>query len=310
MIHAEGLVKEFGGRTAVASLDLEVKEGEVFGLLGPNGAGKTTCVRMLAALLAPTRGKARVAGFDVVRDAAKVRAAVGVLTETPGVYPRLTAMENLVLFAKLHGVSDATGAAKRYLKLVELDDRANDLAGTFSKGMRQKLAIARAMLHEPRVLFLDEPTSALDPESAKVVRDAIEALREQKRTVILCTHNLDEADRLTDRVGVFRQRLLHVDTPERLRRSLYGHRTRVLLRETSDAIVASLRAVVGVTAIDVKAPGELLLDVADPSRVHPEVVRALVAAGADVLSIDEQHVSLEQVYLDLLAGADRAEAAA
>ncbi len=229
MIRTESLCKYFYSDhrevKAVDGLNLQVNEGEVFGFLGPNGAGKTTTVRLLACLIGPTAGRAWVNGLEVGKDDTKIRSQVGILTESPGLYERLSARRNLEIFAALYGVKDIGGQVEKYLRLLDLWDRREAAAGTFSKGMKQKLAIARALLHEPPVLFLDEPTSALDPESAHTVRDFIETLRGQGRTVFLCTHNLDEAERLCDRIAVFRQRIIAVDTPEALRRQLFGRQT-------------------------------------------------------------------------------------
>ncbi len=216
MIHAENLTKRFKETLAVDDLSLDVAEGEVFGFLGPNGAGKTTTVRMLASLIAPTQGTAKVAGFILGRQDTDIRRRIGVLTETPGMYDNLSAEYNLRIFAELCEVKDVTGQIEKYLKMLGLWERRFDAAGTFSKGMKQKLAIARALLHEPRILFLDEPTAGLDPESAHLVREFIVELKKQGRTIFLCTHNLDEADHLCDRVGVFKTRLLVVDTPAKL----------------------------------------------------------------------------------------------
>ncbi|HHK67491.1 MAG TPA: ABC transporter ATP-binding protein, partial [Candidatus Acetothermia bacterium] len=225
MIEAQKLTRKFGAITAVSDLDLAVEKGEVFGFLGPNGAGKTTTIRMLAALIAPTSGSATVAGFRVGRENRSIRQNVGVLTETPGLYKRLSALDNLLFFARLYGVNSPEKQAERYLRLFELWDRRDQLAGSFSKGMRQKLALARALLHEPQVLFLDEPTAGLDPEAAKVVRDLIETLRTRERTIFLCTHNLDEAERLCDRVALFKTRLVALGRPSELKERMYGRRT-------------------------------------------------------------------------------------
>ena len=218
-LRAHGLGRRFGDRWAVRGVDLEVHRGEVLGLLGPNGAGKTTTVRLLTALIEPSEGEASVDGFDVVAQADEVRARVGILTETPGLYDKLSATANLDFFGRLYGL-DATRRAQgieRYLRLFDLWERRDDVAGTFSKGMKQKLAIARALLHDPSVVFLDEPTAALDPEAAFVVRESIETLRRAGRTIVLATHNLDEADRLCDRIAFVRGGLLRVDSPARLR---------------------------------------------------------------------------------------------
>ncbi len=240
MIRTEGLCKYFSSSgkegkevRAVDGLSLEVKQGEVFGFLGPNGAGKTTTVRMLTCLIGPSAGRAWVNDLEVGKADLAIQSQVGILTESPGLYDRLSARYNLEFFADMYGVKDVKGQVEKYLRLLDLWDRRDSEAGTFSKGMKQKLAIARALLHEPPVVFLDEPTSALDPEAAKTVRDFIETLRGQGRTIFLCTHNLDEAERLCERIGVFRQRLIAVDTPDALRRQLFGRQTVVHLASSS-----------------------------------------------------------------------------
>ena len=214
MIHASGLTKQFGELTAVDRLSVDVAPGEVFGFLGPNGAGKTTTIRMLTGLIAPTNGTASVAGFDVETKGDYLRKSVGILTESPGLYDRLSAERNLAFFAEMYEVEDVPGQVERYLRMLGLWDRRQQEAGAFSKGMRQKLAIARALLHEPRVIFLDEPTSGLDPEAAHLVREFIAGLKAEGRTIFLCTHNLDEADRLCDRIAVFNGKLIALDQPQ------------------------------------------------------------------------------------------------
>lgn len=203
MILARGLGKDFGAVRAVEGLDLEIPAGEVFGLLGPNGAGKTTTIRMLSALIAPSAGEAWVLGHRLGEADDQIRQKVGILTETPGLYEQLSAERNLEFFAQLYDVADVAGQVERYLRMLGLWGRRKEAVGTFSKGMRQKLAIARALLHQPEVLFLDEPTSGLDPEAAHLVREFISDLGEEGRTIVLCTHNLNEADRLCDRVARF-----------------------------------------------------------------------------------------------------------
>jgi ABC-2 type transport system ATP-binding protein len=302
-IETEALSRKFDDLLAVDAIDLEVREGEVFGFLGPNGAGKTTTVRMLSTLIAPSAGSARINGFEVGVDDQRIRASIGILTETPGVYPRLTAADNLAFFAKLQGVDDVGGQVRKYLSMLDLWDRRDDLAGSFSKGMRQKLAIARALIHEPRLLFLDEPTAALDPSAAKVVRDFIEALRGEGRTIFLCTHNLDEADRLCDRIAVFKRRLLRVATPEELRRGLYGRSVVVRLREVTDDVVAAVAALEPVGDVTRLDGGRLRVAIEDPERDNPALVRALVAAGAEVCFVEEEAHSLEEVYLDVVSQA-------
>ena len=301
MIHADGLTRKFGDLVAVDRLTLDVDQGEVFGFLGPNGAGKTTTIRMLAALIAPTSGQATVAGQRLGEQNQSIRSRVGVLTETPGLYRRLSAWDNLVFFAQLYGTPDPGGQAEKYLKLFDLWDRRRDLAGSYSKGMRQKLAIARALLHEPEILFLDEPTAGLDPEAAKVVRDLIEALRSSERTIFLCTHNLDEADRLCDRVALFKTKLVRVGEPEQLREAMYGRRTVVHLASGGQAMEPIVRELPFVHAVEV-VDDRLVVSLDDPEKDNPALVRRLVEAGADVRFVNELRVSLEDLYLDLMEG--------
>src|SRR6478609_6197374 len=281
-LRTTGLGRRFGDLWAVRSIDLEVHRGEVVGLLGPNGAGKTTTVRLLTALIEPTEGTASVDGFDVREHPDDVRARVGILTETPGLYDRLSATANLEFFARLHSLDAAVRAERiqHYLHLFGLWERRNDVAGTFSKGMKQKLAIARALLHDPSVVFLDEPTAALDPEAAFVVRESIETLRRAGRTIVLATHNLDEADRLCDRIAFVRGGLLRVDSPARLRGALGSRGLTVRLATTTDAAtIAALTALPGVSAVEATDDG-LRVGAEEPEAVAPTVVRTLVAAGA------------------------------
>jgi ABC-2 type transport system ATP-binding protein len=312
MIRAVDLGRRFGSLWAIRHMDLEVRRGEVLGLLGPNGAGKTTTVRLLTALIAPSEGHASVDGLDVVDRADEVRARVGILTETPGLYDKLSASANLDFFGRLYGLDAATRAAgiERYLRLFALWDRRDEIAGNFSKGMKQKLAIARALLHDPAVVFLDEPTAALDPEAAYVVREAIEALRRSGRTIVLATHNLDEADRLCDRVAFVRGGLLRIDSPAGLRDSLGGHGVEVRLAGVPErAMVAAARNVGGVTAVEV-SDRRLLVSASEPAEITPSLVRALVAAGADIVEIRERATTLEQVYFEVMGvRADHDEAA-
>lgn len=299
MITTENLTKQFKTTLAVDSLSLHVAQGEVFGFLGPNGAGKTTTVRMLSALIAPTQGTARVAGFDVQQHAMDVRRTVGILTETPGMYEGLSARRNLQIYARLYEVRNVDGQIEKYLRMLGLWDRRDDAVGTFSKGMRQKLAIARALLHEPKVVFLDEPTSGLDPEAARLVRDFVSELRKQGRTIFICTHNLDEADRLCDRVGVFRARLLVVDTPQNLRTSVFGRRVVFHLAQADEALRAQIAALPFVTEAQ-RVENKLVLTLNNPEGHNPEVVRLLVGLGAQIQFVGELRRSLEDVYLQLM----------
>lgn len=299
MIEARDLTKKFGETVAVDRLNLQVDLGEVFGFLGPNGAGKTTTIRMLAALIKPTHGSARVAGFALGERDRLVRKNVGVLTESPGLYDALSAERNLAFFAELYEVHDVPTQVERYLRLLGLWERRQEAVGTFSKGMRQKLAIARALLHEPQVLFLDEPTSGLDPEMARMVRTFIEELKQEGRTIFLSTHNLHEADRLCDRIAIINTHLLAVDTPANMRRRLYGRQVVFHLRQEADAYLGVLQGLAGVDRIQA-LDNKLLVGVEDPEEHNPELVRALVEAGAQVQFVGELRHTLEDVYLRLM----------
>jgi len=299
MITTENLTKKFSATLAVDKLSLQVKEGEVFGFLGPNGAGKTTTVRMLAALIKPTSGKATVNGYVLGKQNQAIRQNVGILTENPGMYDNLSAEYNLQIYANLYGLKNPNGQVEKYLRMLGLWDRRNDVAGSFSKGMKQKLAIARAILHEPRILFLDEPTAALDPEAAHMVREFIEELRKEGRTIFLTTHNLDEADRLCDRIGVFKSHMLVVDSPGNLRTQLFGRKVVFHLRRVDpeiEMLVSSLPFVREAHIIDEK----LLVNLDDPEKYNPDIIRTLVTAGADVQFVGELRRSLEDVYLELI----------
>ncbi len=303
MISIEGLTKQFDETTAVDSLELEIHPGEVFGFLGPNGAGKTTTLRMLSALISPTSGTAQVAGFRLGEDDQALRRNVGILTETPGLYDRLSAERNLSFFAALYDVEDIAARVERYLKLLGLWERRSEPAGTFSRGMRQKLAIARAMLHEPPVLFLDEPTTGLDPEASRLVREFIEGLKGEGRTIILNTHNLDEAERLCDRIGVLNTHLMAVDTPAALRRDVFGRKVVIHLAEVLPEYEETIGKFPFVDAVESK-DARLIVTLDDPETQNPALVAALVNAGAQVQFVGEIRKSLEDVYLHLVGNDD------
>ncbi|MGD8807468.1 MAG: ABC transporter ATP-binding protein [Chloroflexota bacterium] len=299
MIETKGLTKIFDGHAAVDRLTLTIEDGEVFGFLGPNGAGKTTTVRMLTSLIAPTSGTARVLNYEVGRDDQEIRRNVGILTEMPGLYDRLSAWRNLMIYGKLYEVDDVERQVEKYLRWLELWDRRDGLAGEFSKGMKQKLAIARALIHEPRVLFLDEPTAGLDPEASKLVRDFISELRGQGRTIFICTHNLDEADRLCDRVAVFKSQLRVVDTPAQLRQQLYGRQVVIHFAQDASEFAAVVENSPDIRACEVVG-NKLLITLDDPERDNPEIIRRLVDAGAHIQFVGEIRHSLEDIYLQLL----------
>jgi len=284
---------------AVEGLSLSVREGEVFGFLGPNGAGKTTTVRMLAGLIEPTSGSASINNLALGKENSAIRRSIGILTETPGMYERLSAEKNLAIFANLYDVADVPGQVRKYLQMLGLWERRADPVGSFSKGMRQKLAIARALLHDPKVLFLDEPTSGLDPEAAKMVREFIESLRELGRTIFMCTHNLDEADRLCDRIAIFKQKVIAVDTPAALRQQLFGRKIVVHLAALQPEWADMLRGLPFVREVEA-LENKLIISLANPEQDNPEIVRQLVGAGAAIRFIGELKHSLEQVYLEML----------
>jgi ABC-2 type transport system ATP-binding protein len=302
MIKSENLSKKFATTLAVDSLNLDVHEGEVFGFLGPNGAGKTTTVRMLTSLIGPTSGTALVNGFRLGEQDTEIRRTVGILTETPGMYDNLSAEFNLEIYANLYEVNDPKGQVEKYLRMLGLWDRRQDEAGTFSKGMKQKLAIARSLLHEPRILFLDEPTAALDPEASHLVRDFIAELSKEGRTIFLCTHNLDEADRLCDRIAVFKTRLLVLDTPANLRSQLFGRKVIFHLVKSDESLARSIQALPFVHEAKV-IDNKLLVNLDDPEMHNPEIIRTLVGAGAEIQFVGELRHSLEDVYLQLVKNA-------
>jgi len=299
IIYTNNLTKSFGDNLAVDRLSLEIPAGEVFGLLGPNGAGKTTTIRMLSALIAPSSGEASVAGYQVGKQDYQIRKSVGILTETPGLYNQLSAERNLSFFAKLYEVEDIPEQVERYLRMLGLWERRHEAVGTFSKGMRQKLAIARALLHEPKVLYLDEPTSGLDPEASRIVREFIVELRQEGRTIIICTHNLSEADRLCDRIAVFRSSLLALDTPTNLRRQLFGRRVVFHLVEAKDSFAQALKQHGFVQQAEV-IEDKLVVTLDEPEQQNPILVKTLVEQGAEIRFVGELRRSLEDVYLTLV----------
>jgi ABC-2 type transport system ATP-binding protein len=304
VIEVVALAKRFGDVEAVSNLTFTVGDGEIFGLLGPNGAGKTTTVRMLAGLVVPSVGGARINGLQLGPDSNRIRSITGILTESPGLHDKLTARQNLGYYGRLYGLRGGVlrRAVDRYLDVVGLADDGDRRVSGFSKGMRQKVAIARALLHEPEVIYLDEPTSGLDPSAAKTVRDFVHTLRNAGRSIVMCTHNLDEAERLSDRIGIMRATLLQVNTPAGLRRHGRGATVRVELAATdgeASRLVSALAPLPFVTSARPE-PGGMQVEVSDPRRDNPELVATLVAHGARIVSLHEEAASLEEVYLRLV----------
>jgi ABC-2 type transport system ATP-binding protein len=341
-IEVSHLTKVFGGRVAVEDVSFSVARGEVFGFLGPNGAGKTTTVRILGTLIAPTSGAATVAGVPLTRaNEAEVRQRISIMPEAPGLYRRLTVTENLEFFARLYGVPHRRVRITEALAAVGISDRAQDVCGSLSKGLRQRVALARTLLNDPEVMFLDEPTSGLDPVAAHEVHDLINSLRERGVTVFPTTHRLDEAERLCDRVAIMNTHLRTIGRPDELRQTLFS---RSLAVTTAAPLADPDQVFTGRPAVqswraDDRPPGDraddpppsdradepppsdraddpppsdradepppngragYVLAVSDPALAAPEVTRALVAAGADVLSIAESRHTLEDVYLQLI----------
>ena len=301
MIVTQGLAKQFDEFWAVDGIDLHVAAGQLLALLGPNGAGKTTTVRMLTSVLRPTRGQARIAGFDVVEEPARVRASVGVLTEQAGLYGRMPAGEYLDFFGQLYGM-DARERRSRANQLLEefglIDYQARRIA-EYSKGMRQKLALARALIHNPPVLLLDEPTSAMDPESAHLVRNAIRDLRSASRAIIICTHNLAEAEELADQIAIIRKgRIIASGAPNDLKQRFLG------------PAVFEVRLAIALNGSEIPIPANIHLcergtdwfryQTASPLEANPVMLNNLLKRGLPVVGLYEIPRSLEQVYMNAI----------
>lgn len=298
MIETFNLTKKFNNLTAVEDLCIQVNKGEILGFLGPNGAGKTTTIRMLAGIIAPTKGYALVKGIRTDEEVEKLHEIIGLLTETPGFYGRLSARENLLYFARFYDI-DADSQVDKYLQKMGLWERRNDKVGTFSKGMKQRLALARCLIHEPEVLFLDEPTSGLDPESAKEVRELIMKLGKEGRTIFLSTHNLEEAELLCDRIAVFRTGLVVIDTPQNLKQRLFQRQVIVELEKVDQKIISAVKSLDFV--LDVKEDGrQLTIELRDFDKNRPELVRCIVERGGNITSVFEKRHSLEEIYLTLV----------
>jgi ABC-2 type transport system ATP-binding protein len=304
MIETENLTRKFGDLTAVDGVTFKVNRGEIFGFLGPNGAGKTTTVRMLCCLISKTCGSATIGDYEVGRadEATKIRKIIGLVPDNVGLYESLTAYENLDYYGTLYGRTDAQRKESNeyFLKLLGLWEKRDIPAGSFSKGMKQKLAIARALIHDPELIFMDEPTANLDPESSKAVREFIlELKKEKKKTIFLNTHNLDEAQRVCDRIGILNTRLMAVGTAQELEQSIRGRKTVIKLREVNDAIVDSLKRL-DVKNLAREGNDKLIVDVANPEEENPDMVKAIVAAGGRIETVSILTSTLEDAYLKLV----------
>jgi ABC-2 type transport system ATP-binding protein len=301
MIETEALCKQFDGFTAVDHVSLRVGKGEVLGLLGPNGAGKTTTVRMLSSVLRPTSGTVWVAGYNVLEQPRQVRAAVGVLTENHGLYNRMSANDYLDFFGQIYNLTRA-GRQARTRQLLEqfgLLEHARRPVGEYSKGMRQKLALARALLHNPPVLLLDEPTSAMDPESARLVRDAIHDLRSAERTLIICTHNLVEAEELADQIAIIRHgRIIAQGAGRELKKRLLGPAEYEL--RLANCLNGTLPPLPAGATLTAQGENWVRFQVTEPEKVNPIVLQSYLASGMQVVSLQEAPRNLEQVYLQAI----------
>ena len=302
MIDTENLTKKFGNLTAVDNLTLHVNDGEVFGFLGPNGAGKTTTVRMLCCLISKTSGEARIGDYDVGNeaDSLKIRRLIGLVPDNVGLYDELSAYDNLDFYGKLYDCTEAQRKAniQRFLKMLGLWEKKDVAAGTFSKGLKQKLSIARALIHDPEILFMDEPTANLDPESSKTVRDFILDLKKEKKTIFLNTHNLDEAQRICDRIAILNTRLMAIGTPEELEKSVQGRKTVIQLEQASDAIIAALRKLPLRNLVIVG--NKLTIDVTDPEKENVTILDTIFRAGGHVQTVTVVGSTLEDAYLKLV----------
>lgn len=302
MIETKNLTKIFGTLTAVDNLTLSVDEGEVFGLLGPNGAGKTTTVRMLCCLISKTSGTAKIAGYDVGNEenALEIRRIIGLVPDSVGLYESLTAYENLDYYGTLYRRSDSQRRESNeyFLKMLGLWEKKDVLVGTFSKGMKQKLAIARSLIHDPKIVFMDEPTANLDPEASKSVREFILELKKEKKTIFLNTHNLDEAQRVCDRIGILNTKLMAVGSPEELEQSIRGRKTVIQLRQVSQAVLDSLKKLK--LKNFVSENNKLIFDVTNPAEDNPDIVDEIVSAGGRIETVTVTSSTLEEAYLKIV----------
>ena len=303
MIDAENLTRKFGDLTAVDNLTLHVNEGEVFGFLGPNGAGKTTTIRMLACLISKTSGTATIGDYEIGNraDQQRIRRIIGLVPDNVGLYEELSAYKNLDFYGRYYQVDEAKRRERieYFLKLLGLWDKRDVVVEAFSKGMKQKLAIARALIHDPQILFMDEPTANLDPEASKTVRDFILELKKEKKTIFLNTHNLNEAQRICDRIAILNTKLMALGTPAELERSISGRKTVVQLESVNDAIVSAARRV-GMGNVEALEGNKLMIGVDDPEKDNPDILNAIFAAGGRVQSVTEASSTLEDVYLKLV----------
>jgi ABC-2 type transport system ATP-binding protein len=302
MIEVKNLTKKFGGNTAVDNLNFSVAEGEVFGLLGPNGAGKTTTIRMLCCLISRTSGEAQIAGYHIGdgADSLAIRKLIGLVPDNVGLYDELSAYENLDYYGKLYECPENERKTKieYFLKMLDLWENKDQPVSGFSKGMKQKVAIARALVHDPQLLFFDEPTANLDPESSRVVRNFILELKKEGKTIFINTHNLDEAQRICDRIGILKTRLLTVNTPEQLEKTVWGSKTEIQVEEINDRILAAVREL-NPKDLSIEE-NKIILALADPLKENPDFVQAIISAGGRIQYVTQLNPGLEETYLKVI----------
>lgn len=303
MIVCEGLTKTFGSITAIQDFNIEIPDGRIFGLLGPNGAGKTTTMRMLSCLIQPTAGSAHIDSYEIGKkeDAQKIRGMIGLLPEVPGLYETLGAYKNLDYYAQFYGIpkTHREESIKTTLTNLGLWDRRNEPVGGFSKGMKQKIAIARALIHDPKYIFLDEPTASLDPAAAKMVREYILELKSQGDTILINTHNLSEAERICDTVALVKNRTVKIGSPKELARGLFARTISITMQKIPPSLLNDISSLDFVSQAQVNG-NQLILNVRNPEEDNPRVVSWLIKQGLDVQFVTEEEHSLEDVYLKLI----------
>ena len=300
MIQVNGLVKDYGARRALHSITFDANQGEIVGFLGPNGAGKTTTMRILTGYMPPTEGTAIVAGYDIVEESLEVRKRVGYLPETVPLYTDMTALEYLKFMADLRHIPNSEDRAYETLERVNLKDRANSYIGNFSKGMRQRVGLAQALIHRPEVLILDEPTIGLDPAQVVEMRNVIKEIGKD-RTVLLSTHILSEAQNLCDRVLIINKgKIVAEDTPENLQSRLVGSQ-RVILRVRGDAdgLDTTIKKVKGTRSIETKDADTIEFEFSSGQDVRPQVAKAVIQAGYELIEMRPVGMSLEEIFLEL-----------
>jgi len=301
MISVENLTKEFETVTAVKDISFDIDESEIFGFLGPNGAGKTTTIRMLSTLIGATSGKITIDGRDPAKDGSYIRSMIGLLTESPGLYEKISAYANLDYFSSFYDIPDEKRKKniEKYLKMFGLWERREDLAGTYSKGMKQKLALCRALIHEPKILFLDEPTAGLDPASAHMVRNFIESLKQENITVFLCTHNLAEASSLSDRVCFIKQKIIRIATLSELQSHEKNKRVEIVFKQDASRYRNLLGSIPGINSLNIM-DNTASVFVENPESDNPGIIRRLINNDIDILYVNEIKASLEDIYLELI----------